>query len=126
MNEERFAYHLRQRLNRSLDDVPVGVLRRLEASRHHALAHQKLGICAAVLVPAGGIEKHDLLGDFALRQILGVLVLLLGIFFAFYWQGHQYVRDLEDIDSALLSDDIPLDAFLDKGYAAWLEKSSEE
>lgn len=128
MSEERFAYHLRQRLNRGLDAVSPSVLRRLEASRHHALAHQRQEVRVAGLAMSGhhGFGGHAWFDDVRFRQLAAVVLLLLGIFFAVYWQGQQYVRDIEDVDSALLADDIPPDAFLDKGFAAWLDDSSVE
>ncbi len=128
MNEERFAYHVRQRLNHGLDDVSPSVLRRLEASRHHALTHQKQEVPVRVLaIDSGGrFGLHVAFDEGRFRQWMGMLLLLLGILFAVYWQGQLYVEDLEDIDSALLADDIPPDAYLDKGFAAWLDNSSEE
>ena len=41
MNEERYAYRVRQTLNFGLKDIPPAASRRLEAARHLALARQK-------------------------------------------------------------------------------------
>lgn len=129
MNEERFAYHLRQRLNRGLEGISPSVLRRLEASRHHALAHQKHEV-RVVNLALSGRHGHGFGGvwfdDLRLRQMMAILLLLISLFFAVYWQGQHYLNDLEDVDSALLADDIPPDAFLDRGFAAWLDDSSAE
>ena len=40
------------------------------------------------------------------------------------WQQTQRVAEVEEIDALLLTDDLPLDAFLDKGFEAWLKKRS--
>lgn len=128
MNEERFAYRIRQGLNHGLRDISPSVSRRLEAARHHALEHQKQSARQSSLVSANGAPMDHIdfrLGDRA-RQALAIGALLVGMLIAVYWQGHQYVDDLADVDSALLSDSMPPDAFLDKGFAAWLNSSSED
>lgn len=125
MNEERFAYHLRQRLNRSLDDISPNASRRLEAARRSALSHQKQEARVLAVAGAHGFGHFGHFDDHRLRNLAAVLLLLLGLAFVFYWQGQRYVEEIEDIDSALLSDAIPPDAFIDKGFAAWLDSSSE-
>ncbi|MBS1196429.1 MAG: hypothetical protein H6R18_214 [Proteobacteria bacterium] len=127
MTEERFAYHICQGLNHSLDDISPGALRRLEAARHHALSRQRQEVrqTAPVLAGTAGHGDIKLSVDARFWQMMAILLLLVGMALAVYWQGHQYINDLEDIDSALLADDIPPDAFLDKGFAAWLDSSEE-
>lgn len=132
MTEERIAYRIRQGLNQSLNDISPATLRRLEAARHIALDHQKVMECAPELALAGqlagGVSTSTGHGfrRASVRRVLAVLALITGMAIAFYWQGHQYVTELEDIDSALLSDDLPPEAFLDKGFFAWLKESSED
>lgn len=128
MTEERFANRIRQGLNHSLDELSPSALRRLEAARHHALAHQKQSVRQLSL--AGATATANLGFDFMhsdrMRQVLAVLALLIGMAIAFSWQAHQYVSDLEELDSAVLTDSVPPEAFLDKGFAAWLDDSSED
>ena len=45
---------------------------------------------------------------------------------AFYWHSVQYVTELEEVDSALLSDDLPPEAFLDNDFFEWLKDDSSE
>ncbi|OQA34081.1 MAG: hypothetical protein BWY57_00767 [Betaproteobacteria bacterium ADurb.Bin341] len=126
MRKEHLAHRVCQKLDRTLDDLSPRVLRRLEAGRRHALAHQKrqAGLWGLAM-PGIGPVSFELSGGVNFRRLLAMLLVLTALVFAFYWQGHQYVHDLEDIDSALLADDIPPDAFLDQGFAAWLEDSSD-
>lgn len=127
MNEDRFAHRLRQGLNYSLDNIPSSVTRRLEAARHHALHHQKQPVAEWALAEgyAGNAFARLIHGRDQARQILTVLALVLGMAIAFYWQGHQYISDLEEVDSAVLTDALPPDAFLDKGFASWLDSSED-
>jgi len=56
-----------------------------------------------------------------LRQILAILALLLGMWISFYMDSNNYVSELEEVDSALLSDDLPPEAFLDNDFFEWLK-----
>jgi len=42
------------------------------------------------------------------------------------WQQNQRAAELEEIDSQLLTDDLPIDAYLDRGFPNWLKKRSAE
>lgn len=125
MNEERFAYRIRQALNRTVQDISPATDRRLEAARHLALSRQKQAMPALALAGGHGSIHFGSAAPY-LKQILAVLALLLGMYISFYWQSHQYISELEEVDSALLADDLPPEAFLDQGFSEWLNDSSEE
>lgn len=128
MNEDRIGYRVRQALNHGLKDVPPTASRRLAAARHLALSRQKQP--ATVLSPAAagaGARSGNLDQQTPyLRQILAVVALLLGMWLSFYWHSVQYVTELEEVDSALLSDDLPPDAFLDDDFISWLTDDSPD
>jgi hypothetical protein len=42
------------------------------------------------------------------------------------WQQSQRAAELEEIDALLLTDDLPIDAYLDRGFQNWLKKRSTE
>lgn len=126
MNEERYAYRVRQALNHGLKDIPPAASRRLEAARHLALARQKQ---AAPQMALAGFGSHSFRAGSHipyLKQILAVVALLLGMWISFYWHSVQYVTELEEVDSALLTDDLPPDAFLDNDFFEWLVDDSSE
>lgn len=55
--------------------------------------------------------------------MLAVLLLALGSGFL----GQlQHTADLEEVDSALLADDLPIDAYLDRGFDAWVQNDSPD
>lgn len=126
MNEERYAYRVRQALNHGLKDIPPAASRRLEAARHLALSRQKQAVTQMVLAGFGGSSFR--LGSHVpyLKQILAIAALLLGMWISFYWHSVQYVTAIEEVDSALLTDDLPPDAFLDNDFFAWLLDDSPE
>jgi hypothetical protein len=126
MNEERYAYRIRQALNLGLNDIPPAASRRLEAARHQALARQKQAEPQMVAASAGTSSFRTSAYVPYFKQILAVLALLLGMWMSFYWHSIQYVTELEDVDSALLTDDLPPDAFLDNDFFEWLKDDSSE
>ena len=107
---------------RSLDD---GIAERLRAARERALQRQPVPVRATSIVDAGGTlslggsdERHPM------RTALVILALLLGVVTAYYWNGFDQATENEEVDSALLADDLPPNAYLDKGFQAWLDKHS--
>lgn len=126
MNEERYAYRVRQALNHGLKDIPPAASRRLEAARHLALSRQKQAVPQMALAGFSGSSFR--LGSHVpyLKQILAIAALLLGMWISFYWHSVQYVTAMEEVDSALLTDDLPPDAFLDNDFFEWLLDDSPE
>ena len=128
MNEERYGFRIRQALNHRLNDIPPTALRRLEAARHLAVSRQRVAATEWQLAGHGGAAVSGRSGHHVpyLRQILAVLALLLGMWISFYWHSTTYVSELETVDSALLSDDIPPEAFMDSDFFEWLKDNSLE
>lgn len=126
MNEERYAYRVRQALNHGIKDIPPSASRRLEAARHLALSKQKQTVPVLALSGSGSLSIH--FGSHApyFKQILAILALLLGMWISFYWHSTQYVTELEEMDSALLADDLPPEAFVDNDFFEWLKDDSLE
>ncbi len=126
MNEERCALRIRQRLNIGLNDISLAASRRLEAARHQALAHQKQAEPQTITANAATLSFRTGVHIPHIKQILAVMALLLGMWISFYWHSVQYVNELENIDSALLADELPPDAFLDNDFFEWLKDDSSE
>ena len=122
MNEQYFAYKVRQHLNRGLQDLRAEPLERLAAARHAALARQKQAAANPILATAGNFFTFSL-GNLRVNQILAALALLACVLYSTYWVADQNVQELEIIDSAILSDELPIGAFTDKGFAAWLNST---
>jgi hypothetical protein len=51
-------------------------------------------------------------------------VLIFGLLAVNQWRDTQNAAEIEEIDAAVLTGDLPLDAYLDKGFDAWLKRSS--
>ncbi|SBT05494.1 conserved hypothetical protein [Candidatus Accumulibacter aalborgensis] len=125
MNELHFAYKLRQYLNRGLLELPPTTVDRLAGARERALARQKVAEHQTVLATAGSFVQHHI-DSWHLRQVLLALAVVFGVATYTYWSADQNVAEMEAIDSALLADDLPIAAYTDRGFAAWLKSSASE
>ena len=122
MNEQEFAYKVKQGLNHGLS-VDEPVLARLKAAREQALGRQRVAASSSRLSWAteGSVSTRFVVS----RLVLPTLVLALGLFVVNYWHQAQLAQENAEIDAEVLTGDLPIDAYLDKGFDAWLRRSSE-
>ncbi|HEY2021559.1 DUF3619 family protein [Paraburkholderia sp.] len=135
--ELQFARQLRRALDETTASLTPATVDRLAAARRAALARKKPEtVSAPVFVPAfagmptglagrpdAGVapRRRSPLRRFALAWPVAALVVsLIGIA---YWEDHQRTAELADIDAAMLSDDLPLNAYLDHGFNAYLSRA---
>lgn len=125
MNEQHFAYKVRQHLNLGLHELSPDTVGRLANARQNALAHQKQVVSQSVLATAGSFVQYHY-DNLRIKQVFAALALLMCVIFSTFWMADRQVSELGDIDSALLADDLPIGAFTDKGFDAWLKRDSLE
>lgn len=124
MNEHEFQFRVRQHLNTSARQISPSVASRLHEARQKALARQKVAVRGFSLAGVGHAFTERALprGRTAIAMLLILLVAvgsgLLG--------EMQRMAELEEVDSALLSDDLPIDAYLDQGFDAWVQNDLPE
>ena len=115
---------MRHLLNQGITVRPE-VADRLRQAREQALARQRAEL-APLLAWADNVVGDVGWGGLALRVLLP-LALLVGSGAAIYtWQQNQRAAEVEEIDSMLLTDDLPIDAYLDRGFQNWLKKRAAE
>lgn len=124
MNENtEFGYKTRQILNEGIDILDKKVAARLYEARQTALNGQRPTVMGLRIAGIGhGVE----LAIFPhLRNLLAVVALSVGAVGTYYWDAYEQAREFEEIDSALLADELPPAAYLDRGFHAWLEYASD-
>ena len=122
MNEQLYGHFVRQNLNRSARSLSEPVVNRLAKVRQNALECQKASPRRAALATVSGRIDYDE----APRHITRfVAVLLVSLSCAAYWQAQEYIAGLEEVDTAILTDELPLDALVDKGFDAWRRSAAE-
>lgn len=125
-NETELGSKVARLLDRSLDDIKQGTLYRLQLARRASLENYRLA-ADTVAVGGGALARSgnsQHFQHFNARMLLPLIALLLALAGTAYWQILQQDDNNDEIDSLLLSDDLPINAYLDKGFDAWLKRSS--
>jgi hypothetical protein len=125
MNEAQFGNKVRQVLNQGLR-VEAGVAERLRAAREQALARQRPEPARALAWADNVLGRFDGWSGLSLRVLLPAAMLVAALAGIYNWQQNQRAAELEEIDARLLTDDLPIDAYLDRGFQNWLKKRSAE
>ena len=129
-----FAYRVRHALNETLDQLPAATSGRLAAARQLALARKKpdAGRRAAIpsLAPAhgddgGGFFSRPLSWLGRMSVALPAVIVFVGLVGMYQLEKGQLIVDLAEIDAMVLSDELPLDAYLDSGFNAYLAQQGE-
>jgi hypothetical protein len=126
MNENEIAKKLTTYLDHGVSELKPGIAYRLQLARQKALAGSAEPRRAPALALAGAgkgsfRDRHQLLTD--ARIWISVLLLVGGVLYFQYWQSMQQVREAIETDEALLSSDLPIEAYLDRGFQNWLTHS---
>jgi hypothetical protein len=129
MNEREFGRKIVRTLDGGLD-LPAEVLARLKAARAQAVDAQRHVEPSLALTIVDGISAR-LAGptQWVTHVLLPVLLLIGGMIGFSYWQDSQQralvAADTAEVDIRILQGDLPIDAYLDNGFQAWLKRSSE-
>ncbi len=122
-DEAQFAARIRGALDQGLANLDSKASLRLYEARCDALRHQAAPIAVLSLAGVG-----QLLGDSWHRHYRGVLAFLalaIGALGVQIWQNYQQADELAEIDSALLTDEVPPSAYTDPGFLEWLQHLSD-
>ncbi|GGB83771.1 DUF3619 family protein [Pseudoduganella buxea] len=132
MNTEdiNFAYRVRHALNEKLDDLPASTTQRLAAARQAAVARKKAHVEVRVTRSAtatasagagGGMFSQPINWLSRFGVVLPLLMVIGGMVGVYQYEQQQSIAELAELDAALLSDELPLSAYLDNGFNAYLE-----
>ncbi len=125
--EHELARKIIEHLDHGTERLEPGTRERLAAARKVALSHYREGSEAVLGLAWAG----QALAQFAERRLhhtrllaaaVAIAVLLAG--FAYWQVTGPAGNDLAEIDMGLLSDELPLNAYFDKGFDSWLKRSS--
>jgi hypothetical protein len=132
-NDQELAGKITALLDRGTNDLRQGIVYKLQLARQAALAkmagrsNSPQTTAEHVLALAGGSGTLGGMRRFVtdFRLWLGVLIIVGGVYFYDYWTILQQASEIAELDSALLGSDLPVDAFLDKGFENWLKGSGQ-
>ena len=127
-DQEEFAKKITAYLDRGTADLRAGTVYRLQQARAQALAglSGQPGIVpesrlAHALAGGGtggrsGVRRGAWLG-------FGVLLIAAAGLGYQQWLVYQQTRELAEIDVEILTSDLPIDAYVDRGFQTWLTSS---
>jgi hypothetical protein len=122
--EHEFAASVIRHLDYGAAQLDAGTRERLFAARNAALARYREE-------PAPGVswtgKAAALVGGprwMGARQLVTIGALVAALIGIAYWQSTAPVNELAEIDTFLLTDELPPNAYLDKGFDSWLKRSS--
>ena len=125
-DQSRLARKLTDYLDRGATGMRPGTLYRLQQARANALARvERVHAPGAELATAGagGGSARSGIGGNPVRW-LGALLLIVAIGFGYQqWHAMQQVQEFEELDLHLLASDLPIDAYLDRGFQNWLRNA---
>jgi hypothetical protein len=124
MNEQDLAKRIVNRLDEGLTDLSSGTLYRLRVAREAALSRANAEQPGSGL--AGGAWSGSGSALLLNRRILVPLFgLILGLSVLLFWQQQSQQQisrqaDYAELDAQVLTDELPVTAYLDTGFEVWL------
>lgn len=131
---DRLGRHLSAQLSLATPSLPHDISERLRIARQLALAQRKpiLQVSLAsqrqvqangslAASPDEGLNRWSILGS-----ALPLLALVVGLLTIQWIQQDHFTADLAAIDSALLTDELPPDAYTDAGFVQFLKQGLNE
>ena len=126
--DDEFAKKLTTYLDRGASDLKAGTAYRLQQIRADVMARladpsRVTHLRTATASASGGSRTFG--GDrpfyAQLRFWLGILMIAAGAYGYQQWQAYQQVKEFEEPDAQILSSDLPIDAYLDRGFQNWIK-----
>lgn len=125
MNEPQFAGRIRHYLNQGTQ-LDAATAQKLRTARELALSRQRPEPAPLVRLADNVLGNGWGWGGLSARVLLPVLVLAAAGVGIYRWQESQRLAQVVEIDSQLLTDELPIDAYLDRGFQNWLKKHAAE
>jgi hypothetical protein len=132
IQHDRYGMLVAARLSDATGALPYDISERLRAARVQALAKRKMPARTASAVVSngssaaltlGGDEKPGFWGRMA--SVLPLVALVAGLVAINVIQNEDRANELAEVDTALLTDDLPPAAYADPGFVQFLRAGSE-
>jgi len=113
-------------LRQGAQNLPANIKDRLYAARIKAIALQKpekARVQKRALASSTGTWTSGSSNGFwdTISWVAPLVVLVFGLIGIAQWQDDSRINDIAEVDAALLTDDVPPDAYADSGFMAFLK-----
>ena len=135
IDDINLAYKIRHALNDTLDELPASTTDRLAAARARALARKKAD--APSQQQQQQAQRRPLLDVSRLATmfttpwvarvatVAPLVAMVAGLVGVYQYQQEQRGAELAELDAAVLSDELPLTAYTDHGFNAYLVQQQQ-
>ena len=129
--QDRFGLQVAARLSDGVVELPYDISERLRAAREQAVSRRKLvrvQTASAVQASSDGTLTMGM-GENGpdnglwnrVASFMPLIALVLGLLLINMVQNDNRAREVAEVDSALLTDDLPTSAYTDPGFAQFLK-----
>lgn len=122
MSEREFGFQIKQQLDRALN-LDAATLSQLKNAREQALKRQRTTQPAFELAWASAVIGRLTGNPASAGAALAGAALVLALVGLQYWHRAPTVEEIEEIDAAILTGDLPINAYLDNSFETWLKRS---
>ncbi|MFM2275419.1 MAG: hypothetical protein RL211_1291 [Pseudomonadota bacterium] len=125
IQQDRYGLQVAARLSAGTQGLPHDISERLRASRYQALAKRKIEKTQTAASVAGSASLTY--GDEGLNfwstiaSALPLIALAIGLFTISAIQDDDTAREIANVDTALLTDDLPPEAYADPGFLQFVK-----
>lgn len=130
--ELEYAYKIRRALDENLEQIPPSARQGLEAARKKALAVQKKSSPLHVFFGASATVGHKHTSErdpfaWLMRAsfVLPAIIVAAGLIGIYQYEQQERIAEIAEIDALVLADELPLNAYIDKGFGAYLAERGE-
>lgn len=130
--EDAMGRSIALRLGESTDTLPHDITERLKAARMQALGKRKIVkaevatsayVSGGTLTLQGGSEKHGMWNW--IGSVLPLVALIAGLVLIDLAQDDLRANEIAEVDTELLSGDLPPTAYTDPGFAQYLRTNQQ-
>lgn len=123
--EAQFGRLVAARLSAGSQDISHDIGERLRVARLQAVAHRRQPTeVRAAIVASNGVATLGAVWWTRLGAIIPLIALVAGLITVSVMQEENRTSELAEVDSALLTDDLPPAAYADPGFAQFLKNEA--
>lgn len=122
--EDQFGQHVAARLSAGSQELPHDIGERLRVARAQAVAMRKQAPqlrAASTVIRSGNVATMGGSWWTRIGSVIPLIALVAGLITISVMQDEDRASELADVDSALLTDDLPPAAYTDPGFAQFLK-----
>ncbi len=124
--DDELARRIITHLDAGADQLDAETRERLRSARDRALGRYRAPRLVPVLGLAWAGQAMARLSTHrisSVRNLLVVTLLVLALVGVAAWNAFAPSNELADIDASLLTDELPINAYLDQGFDSWLKRA---